>query len=413
MVRLELKKCILQVQCRLESKWGVDGTWIDPKLLIAGRKEEMEYMMKMGVFEVVDEKECCDNGCKPLMLKWVDKMKGEKCRSRLVCREIKKAKDRDEQLGPEDLFSPMPPSEGLKMLVSTMMTGYDDGNLADGPFEVATWDVSRAHFHGEARRWIHTYLPEGHEEVGKLARLCRSMHGTRDAASIWGDTWSERSSMKVGTACQEIFCSCDGDLQGLCHGDDFCVVARQKQLQTFGKVLEKRSEVKRTGHIGFGTNDKNELKILIRTIKIDVLNDEMTLEADTKLVKYALESMKLNGAKSVDSPRVRRTEEQTAQIEISEKLTSAESTLYRSLVMELAYVAQDRVDIAEAVKCLTRHMKEPRSGHMQELKKLGRYLVKNRRFVLTYARQTSDVTLQVLWTLFGLEICLEGRARQA
>ena len=51
------------------------------------------------------------------------KMKGEKCCSRLVCREIKKARDRDEQLGPEDVFSPMPPSEGLKMLVSTMMTG--------------------------------------------------------------------------------------------------------------------------------------------------------------------------------------------------------------------------------------------------------------------------------------------------
>ena len=56
--------------------------------------------------------------------------------------------------------------------------------------------------------------------------------------------------------------------------------------------------------------------------------------------------------------------------ENSEKLTSAEWTLYRSLVMKLAYVAQDRVDIAEAVKCLTRHMKEPRSGHMQELKKI-------------------------------------------
>ena len=141
-------------------------------------------MMKMGVFEVVDEKECYDHGCKPLMLKWVDKVKGEKCRSRLVCREIKKARDRDEQLGPEDVFSPMPPSEGLKMLVSTMMTGYDDGNHVDGPFEMATWDVSRAHFYGEARRWIYTFLPEGHEQVGKLARLCRSMYGTRDAASI-------------------------------------------------------------------------------------------------------------------------------------------------------------------------------------------------------------------------------------
>ena len=116
----------------------------------------------------------------------------------------KRAKDRDEQLGPEDVFSPMPPSEGLKMLVSTMMTGHDDENHFDGPFEMGTWDVSRAHLYGEARRWIYTFLPEGHEQEGKLARLCRSMYGTRDAASIWRDTWSvvlKESSMKVGTAC--------------------------------------------------------------------------------------------------------------------------------------------------------------------------------------------------------------------
>ena len=215
------------------------------------------------------------------------------------------------------------------MLVSTMMTGHDVGNHVDGPFEMATRDV-RAHFYGEARRWIYTFLLEGHEQVGKLARLCRNMCGTRDAASIWADTWSDvlkESSMKVGTACPAFFCSCDGDLKGLCHGDDFCVVARQKQLQTLGKVFEKRFEVKQTSHIGFGANDKQELKILNRTIKIDVLN-EMTLEADTELVENALESMKLNGPKGVDSPRVRRTEEQTAQIDNSEKLTSTESILY-------------------------------------------------------------------------------------
>ena len=91
---------------------------------------------------------------------------------------------------------------------------------------------------------------KGHEQVGKLARLCRSMYGTRDAASIWGDTWSELlkdGSMNVGTACPAFFCSHDGDLKGLCHGDDFCVVARRKQLQIFGEVLEKRFEVKHTG----------------------------------------------------------------------------------------------------------------------------------------------------------------------
>ena len=129
--------------------------------------------------------------------------------------------------------------------------------------------------------------------------------------------------------------------------------------------------MKQTGHIGFGANNERELKILDRTIKIDVLNDEMTLEADTKRIENALENMKLVNAKSVDSPRVRRTEEQTAQIGDSEKLMSAESTLYRSLVMKLAYVAQDTFDIAGAVS---------RGMDMQELKRLGRY-VKNRRCV--------------------------------
>ena len=57
-------------------------------------------------------------------------MKGDVCRSRLVCREIKKAR-------PEDVFSPMPPSEGSKML-ATMMTGHDDGNDTDGSIEMAT-----------------------------------------------------------------------------------------------------------------------------------------------------------------------------------------------------------------------------------------------------------------------------------
>ena len=54
--------------------------------------------------------------------------------------------------------------------------------------------------------------------------------------------------------------------------------------------------MKQTGHIGFSASDAQELKILNRTNKIGVLNDETTLEADTKLVKDALDTMKLIGA---------------------------------------------------------------------------------------------------------------------
>ena len=57
-----------------------------------------------------------------------------------------------------------------------------------------------------------------------LARLCRSMYGTRDTASMMVPL-----SLAVT---KEISKDC-------VIGDDFCVVARQKQLQIFGEVLEK------------------------------------------------------------------------------------------------------------------------------------------------------------------------------
>ena len=66
-------------------------------------------------------------------------------------------------------------------------------------------------------------FPEGHEQKRKLARLCRSVYGTRDAASIWKNTWSEvvkDDSMEDRNRMHRfLFCSHDGDLKGLCHGN--------------------------------------------------------------------------------------------------------------------------------------------------------------------------------------------------
>ena len=65
----------------LRGQLSVDGTWIDQKLLMEGRKEEMEYMRKMGVFEVVVLRERLQA---PRTEEGVGKIKSEKCRSRLV-----------------------------------------------------------------------------------------------------------------------------------------------------------------------------------------------------------------------------------------------------------------------------------------------------------------------------------------
>ena len=42
--------------------------------------------------------------------------------------------------------------------------------------------------------------------------------------------------------------------------------------------------------------------------------------------------------------------------------------------MRCAYVAQDRVDMSETIKCLARVVSKPRAGHMMQLKRVARYL---------------------------------------
>ena len=61
--------------------------------------------------------------------------------------------------------------------------------------------------------------------------------------------------------------------------------------------------------------------------------------------------------------------------------------LYRSNTMRAAYLSQDRVDIAETVKCLSRAMAAPREEHLAQLKRLVRYLKGRPRCVIRYERQ--------------------------
>ena len=80
----------------------------------------------------------------------------------------------------------------------------------------------------------------------------------------------------------------------------------------------------------------------------------------------------------------------------SKLLVGTAATRYRSCTMRAQYLAQDRVDIAEAVKALSRNMSKPREGHVAEAKRLGRYLKGRDDLVQTFpVHRGSRSTLQV------------------
>ena len=79
-------------------------------------------------------------------------------------------------------------------------------------------------------------------------------------------------------------------------------------------------------------------------------------------------------------------------IENSSILEGEQATLFRSGTMRSAYLAQDRADVSEAIKCLARGMSKPRTGHMMQLKRVARYLKGVPRKAQQYPARTEQST---------------------
>ena len=91
---------------------------MDPKEVKRARGEEIGYMQKRGSCVVRPVTECWEKlGKAPVTIRWVDTLKSDRARSRLVARDVKGGdNDRD------DLFAATPPLESKRMLLSRAAT---------------------------------------------------------------------------------------------------------------------------------------------------------------------------------------------------------------------------------------------------------------------------------------------------
>ena len=120
----------------------------------------------------------------------------------------------------------MPPSEGLKTLISCAMTESD--GLRE-PVEMAVWYVLRAHLYSKSRRRAHATQPEGHEQLGTLHdcnEACMECKTRLPSGATRGPRNLSRGIHMV-KAEPAMFCGTsesEGMLRGLRHGDDFVVI---------------------------------------------------------------------------------------------------------------------------------------------------------------------------------------------
>ena len=176
------------------------------------------------------------------------------------------------------------------------------------------------------------------------------------------------------------------DLRLVVHGDDFTILGCDADLDYFQMGIQTEFDVKVRGRLGGGKDDDKCMRILNRIIRWT--DAGLRIEADPRHVEILIKEMGLEEANSVKTPGVKDRERDENN---EQPLDRAEASLYRSCVARANYLAQDRADIAYAVKEACRDMANPKASSWEQVKRVVRYLKGEPRVVYEYNWQNHEI----------------------
>ncbi len=93
-----------------------------------------------------------------------------------------------------------------------------------------------------------------------------------------------------------------------------------------------------------------------------------------RFIDSALEKMDMIGCNGSNSPKVSKSEEPGDKEIVDDELKGA----FRSAVLTLLYLSNERSDVQSTVRMLCTRLREPTAGDIRKLKKLLRYLAATR-----------------------------------
>ena len=262
--KVQMIEAALQVVNEECTEFTGGGEELDPVKLLAGRKDEEEFMTKHDVFEEISAEECWrDTGKAPTSTRWVDAKKTlddgvEIVRSRLVGRDFKmKGGDK-----PEHFFAATSPRESKKLLFKMSMVNPKEGKLET---KLMFIDVRKAHFTPVCNEKVFVELPDG-----RVVRMKKWLYGMRKAASSWEELYTEKfveKGFQPGSSCPVVFFNKETAVRVVVHGDDFSFSGHHLELVALRNWMESWCDIKFRGIMGSGRDDTKEIEILGRRLR--------------------------------------------------------------------------------------------------------------------------------------------------
>jgi len=366
------------------------GEVLDKKLVGKARAEELKGFEKMKVYKYVERSVAMqDKNGKLVKVRWVDVMKTDGVRSRLVAQEFASGEVR------EDLFAGTPPLAATRYIVSSVASC---GEGRPGRKRLMALDIKKAFLYGDIEEDIYIELPDedNMKQKGFVGKLIKAMYGTRSAPQIWQEV-VRKKMLGLGfiPCCQfpGVYHHAGKDLKVLAHVDDFLCSGEVPALEWLKGELEKDFELK-SEILGPDYGEVREVTFLGRRIKWT--SEGLSYEGDPKHAEILIKEWNMEDAKAVCSPGTAEEKGSGANDEENQELDKTEATKYRRAAARVNYMALDRPDLGFAAKDLASGMAKPTGADVVRMKRTIRYLKGKPRAVVLYPWQTETDELTVL-----------------
>ena len=169
-------------------------------------------------------------------------------------------------------------------------------------------DVKKAYFFAPATRRVFVALPPedtGPGEEGMCALLQKSLYGTRDAAMIWANAYTEvlveKLGFEKGASSPCSFYNKAKQLRLAVHGDDFITEGVRSSLEWLDLKMKEHFELKKEI---LGPKSSNgcvqEVRVLNRVLRWQ--HDGISWEPDPRHAELVVQTLELQGSRSTTTP---------------------------------------------------------------------------------------------------------------
>ena len=239
---------------------------------------------------------------RPIRTRWDIVNKGDAAkpdiRARLVACELNTYTDETGLL-----YAATPLLEAKRMLLSEYATKK---NQKGQPRQISCLVITKAYFHGRPKRDLRVQLPV---ELGlpacTMGSLQRCMYGTRDAGSIWEETYAsalEQIGFKRGRASPSCFKHPTLGMSFVVHGDDFTAIGTKKNLDHYEAELNNKFDLKVRSRLSNEEGTDKEIRLLNKIIRIK--EDGAYYEADPRHAELIIQSLGVQGCTPSLTPGV-------------------------------------------------------------------------------------------------------------